>query len=366
MRKFKVISVVGARPNFIKVAPLHKEFLKYSGRFDHFICHTGQHFDWNMSSVFFKELKLPEPHFYLGIGSGSHAQQTAGIMMEFEKVMIQENPDLVIVVGDVNSTLACSITAAKLNTKVAHVEAGLRSFDNTMPEEINRKVTDACSDYLFVSEPSGLQNLKAEGVPESRVFYVGNIMIDTLISCLPTVEQSTILDKLRLKRKDYILITFHRPSNVDHKEGLTELIIFLNYLAQDIPIVFPVHPRTRGKIEKFGLAGRLSGNILLTDPIGYIDFIALEKNARLVITDSGGIQEETTYLGIPCITVRENTERPITVDVGTNILAGTDFAKIKLYADEILSDKTKEGQIPEFWDGHVAQRIVAIFDKLFD
>jgi UDP-N-acetylglucosamine 2-epimerase (non-hydrolysing) len=366
MSKIKVISVVGARPNFIKVAPLHDEFLKYSSRFEHFICHTGQHFDWNMSSVFFKELKLPEPHFYLGVGSGSHAQQTAEIMIEFEKVMIQEEPDLVIVVGDVNSTLACSITSVKLNTKVAHVEAGLRSFDNTMPEEINRKITDAVADYLFVSEPSGLKNLKAEGVSDSGVFYVGNIMIDTLISCLPTVEQSSILEKLRLNGGDYILITFHRPSNVDHKEGLSKLIIFLNHLAKDIPIVFPIHPRTRGKLEKFGLTEKLSGNILLTDPIGYIDFIALEKNARLVITDSGGIQEETTYLAIPCITVRKNTERPITVDVGTNILGGTDFAKIKLYADEILSGKIKKGQIPEFWDGHVAQRIVGILNKLFD
>jgi len=361
-----VISVVGARPNFIKVAPLHNEFLKYSNRFDHFICHTGQHFDWNMSSVFFKELKLPEPHFYLGVSGGSHAQQTAGIMKKFEKVILQEKPDLVIVVGDVNSTLACSITSAKLNTKVAHVEAGLRSFDNTMPEEINRKITDACADYLFVSEPSGLKNLKAEGVSDSRVFYVGNIMIDSLISCLPTVEKSTILEKLSLKREEYILITFHRPSNVDHKEGLRELIIFLNYFAKDIPIVFPVHPRTCGKIKKFGLNKQLSGNILLTDPIGYIDFIALEKNARLVITDSGGIQEETTYLSIPCITVRKNTERPITVDVGTNILGGTDFTEIKLYADEILSGKIKEGKIPEFWDGHVAQRIIGILNKLFD
>jgi len=366
MRKIKVISVVGARPNFIKVAPLHNEFLKYSSRFDHFICHTGQHFDWNMSSVFFKELKLPEPHFYLGVGIGSHAQQTAGIMIKFEKVMIQQEPDLVVVVGDVNSTLACSITSAKLNTKVAHVEAGLRSFDNTMPEEINRKITDAVADYLFVSEPSGLKHLKAEGVSESRIFYVGNIMIDSLISCLPTVEKSAILEKLRLNRGDYILITFHRPSNVDHKEGLLELIIFLNHLAKDIPIVFPIHPRTRGKLEKFGLTEKLSGNILLTDPIGYIDFIALEKNARLVITDSGGIQEETTYLAIPCITVRKNTERPVTVEVGTNTLGGTDFAKIKLYADEILSGKIKKGQIPEFWDGHVAQRIVGIFDKLLD
>src|SRR4030042_1880800 len=366
MRKVKVISVVGARPNFIKGAPLHNECLKYSSRFDHFICHTGQHFDWNMSTVFFKDLKLPEPHFYLGVGGGSHAQQTAGVMIEFEKVMMREEPDLVIVVGDVNSTLACSITSAKLNTKVAHVEAGLRSFYNTMPEEINRKITDACADYLFVSEPSGLQNLKAEGVSDRRVFYVGNIMIDSLISCLPTVDKSTILEQLSLKREEYILITFHRPSNVDHKERLADLIVFLNHLAKAIPIVFPVHPRTRDKMKKFGLAEKLSGNIVLTEPVGYIDFIALEKNARLVITDSCGIQEETTYLAIPCITVRENTERPITVDVGTNILGGTDFARIKIYADEILSGKIKKGQIPKLWDGQVAQRIVSIIDKLFE
>jgi len=366
MRKVKVISVVGARPNFIKIAPLHNEFLKYSSRFDHFICHTGQHFDWNMSTVFFKDLKLPEPRFYLGVGGGSHAQQTAGIMIEFEKVMVREEPDLVIVVGDVNSTLACSITSAKLNTKVAHVEAGLRSFDNTMPEEINRKITDAVADYLFVSEPSGLTHLKEEGVSDDRVFYVGNIMIDTLISYQSTIDQSTILEELKLTHENYILITFHRPSNVDHQEGLTELIVFLNYLAKDMPIVFPIHPRTRSNIEKFGLAEKLSGNIVLTEPVGYIDFIALEKNARLVITDSGGIQEETTYLAIPCITVRENTERPITVDVGTNILGGTDFARIKIYADEILSGKIKKGQIPKLWDGQVAQRIVSIIDKLLD
>lgn len=356
----KIISVVGARPNFMKVAPLHKAFKKFDGQVEHLICHTGQHYDEKMSKIFFNDLELPKPHFYLGVGSGSHAEQTARVMIEFEKVLLSEKPDLVIVVGDVNSTIACSLVASKLNIRVAHVEAGLRSFDREMPEEINRLLTDAIADFLFVTEKSGLEHLKNEGVNESKVFFTGNVMIDSLVNYLPKADKSDILDCYKLAKNNYILVTLHRPSNVDSKEYLSKLIHLLNTVSEKRKLIFPIHPRTKTNMHRFGLEDLLSNNVILTEPIGYIDFLALTKNAELIITDSGGIQEESTYLGVQCITVRNNTERPITVEVGTNQLIGTDLQEVESAALKVLNGSRKEGNIPELWDGRAAERIVEI------
>ncbi len=375
----KIISAVGARPNFMKVAPIHKAFKKYENEITHLICHTGQHYDEKMSKVFFEDLELPQPDFYLGVGSGSHAEQTANVMVEFEKILIQEKPDIVLVVGDVNSTIACSLTAKKLHIKVVHVEAGLRSFDMEMPEEINRILTDRISDYLFVTEKSGLENLKNEGVSDDKIFFVGNVMIDSLIHYLPKSETSNIHDELGVEKGSYVLITLHRPSNVDTKESLEKLVHFLNTLSNERKVVFPIHPRTKNNLEKYGLtaslnlceetglsgeAQRAKTGIILTDPIGYIDFQALTKNAELVVTDSGGIQEETTYLGVQCITLRTSTERPSTVDVGTNQLIGVDLEKAESACLNVLNGKKKEGTIPELWDGKAAERIVGILSHV--
>ena len=361
----KIISVVGARPNFMKVAPIHKAFEKYNKehaetKVQHLVCHTGQHYDEKMSKVFFTELGLPQPDFYLGVGSGSHAEQTAHVMLEFEKILLNEKPDLVIVVGDVNSTIACSLVASKLNIKVAHVEAGLRSRDRSMPEEINRILTDCIADYLFVTEKSGLENLKHEGVEESKIFFTGNVMIDSLVHHLKKAEASNILNELKIEPSSYILLTFHRPANVDSLDFLNELVDTLNALAEKRKLVFPIHPRTRKNFDLYSLNEKLSENIILTDPIGYIDFLCLTKNAELIVTDSGGIQEESTYLGVQCLTVRDNTERPITVEVGTNQLIGTDLAKVKTAALKVLNGEKKKGSIPEKWDGQAAERIVEI------
>lgn len=362
MRK-KIISVVGARPNFMKVAPIHKELLKYSDKINHLICHTGQHFDEKMSKVFFDELDLPKPDFYLGVSGGSHAVQTANVMLKFEEVLLQEHPDLVLVVGDVNSTMACSITAAKLNIKVAHVEAGLRSFDREMPEEINRLLTDAISDFLFVSEPSGMEHLRNEGVDSDKCFFVGNVMIDSLKQYLPQADLSTIFDSLSITKAKYVLATFHRPSNVDDTDSLSELVSFLNCLAEDVKVVLPLHPRTLNNLTKANLYSTLHKNIIICEPVGYIDFLALQKYAQLVITDSGGIQEETTVLGVQCITVRDNTERPVTVTVGTNQLVGTNFRQVLTVAQNILQGTSKKGSIPELWDGKASERIIRILEK---
>jgi UDP-N-acetylglucosamine 2-epimerase (non-hydrolysing) len=376
----KVISVVGARPNFMKMAPVHKAFKKYKEEHpgadvQHLICHTGQHYDEKMSKVFFEELELPKPDFYLGIGSGSHAEQTGKVMIEFEKILIAEKPDLIIVYGDVNSTVACALTAAKLGIKIAHVESGLRSFDRAMPEEINRLLTDVISDYLFVTEPSGIVNLKNEGVPDSKVFFVGNTMIDSLVYYLPKAEsrQSAVGCKQEDASKQdseklptancvlpTVLMTMHRPSNVDNKEFSLAFAEMLGRLAQEADIVFPVHPRTRKNFETWGILKSLPGNVKLAEPVPYIEFISLIKNSALVITDSGGIQEETTYLGVPCITLRENTERPVTVTLGTNLLLGTDLKIALAEAEKILAGDVKKGTIPELWDGHAAERIVNI------
>lgn len=343
----------------MKVAPLHKEFIKATDVV-HRIVHTGQHYDANMSKIFFEDLGLPQPDIYLGIGSGSHAVQTAKIMIEFEQVILREKPDLVIVVGDVNSTAACSLVSSKLSVKVAHVEAGLRSFDRTMPEEINRLVTDAIADYLFVSEPSGVVNLRNEGVPERKIFFTGNVMIDSLVAFLPKAQTSRIHKDMGVQQGMYTLVTLHRPSNVDRRESLEPLIELLLQIADKLPVIFPVHPRTRKMIEEHRLLTALSHSkkIILCEPLGYLDFLALLAKAKLVITDSGGIQEETTYLGVPCLTMRENTERPVTVTLGTNQLMGNNYALVIKETDKVVKGDFKRGTIPELWDGHAAERIV--------
>lgn len=358
--RLKIISVVGTRPNFMKVAPVAEVMNRHTESIIHMICHTEQHFDEQMSKVFFDDLELPEPSYFLGVGSGTHAEQLGRIMIEFEKVLEKEKPDLVIVVGDVNSTLACSLTAKKNRIRVAHIEAGLRSFDMSMPEEINRIVTDSISDFLFVSEKSGLKNLRNEGVPDSRVFFVGNVMIDSLLNLKHKIEKSDILSDMGLSHDDYILVTFHRPSNVDHKDNLIELINFLNRLSTRKKVIFPVHPRTIKNLKLEGLVNKLSSRVRVTEPIGYVDFQSLVRNSCMVITDSGGIQEETTFLGIPCLTIRSSTERPVTVDEGTNYLVGTDLSEAFTTAESVLNGFGKKGQIPEFWDGKASERIVSV------
>lgn len=361
----KVISVVGARPNFMKVAPLHRAFQKYHDSIRHLIVHTGQHYDDAMSKVFFEDLELPQPDFYLGVGSASHARQTAAIMVEFEKVLEREKPDMVVVVGDVNSTVACSLVSAKMHIRVAHVEAGLRSFDRTMPEEINRLLTDSLAQFLFVSEPSGITNLKREGVNDRNVFLVGNIMIDSLVHYRQKARNNGMMDRLKLESRKFILVTLHRPGNVDNKKNLERIFSIFESLGKDTVIVFPVHPRTRKMIEEYGLdrQGKSIANLRLLDPLGYLEFLNLMEHAGLVITDSGGIQEETTFLGIPCLTLRENTERPVTVEVGTNELCALDPLRVVERSRAILQGKAKRGRIPELWDGKTAERITEILAK---
>jgi UDP-N-acetylglucosamine 2-epimerase (non-hydrolysing) len=357
----KIISVVGARPNFMKMAPVHKEFISKYPNISHKICHTGQHYDDKMSKIFFNEFKISEPEYQLKVGSGSHAEQTAKIMVEFEKVLLKEYPDLIIVYGDVNSTMACSIVASKIGVKIAHVESGLRSFDMSMPEEINRIVTDRLSDLLFVSEKSGLKNLKEEGIKENKIYFVGNVMIDSLVSFTSLAEKSTILNEYYIKAGQYILVTMHRPSNVDSREFMSEFIGLLNHFSKQYKIIFPIHPRTKNNLNNWQI--KFHDNIILTDPIGYVDFLCLIKNSKLIITDSGGIQEESTFLGIQCITIRNNTERPVTVEEGTNILAGTDLNSVKDIINKKLEGEIKEGIIPELWDGKTSQRICKIISE---
>jgi len=361
----KVINVVGARPNFMKIAPIQR-VMQNSENIQPFLVHTGQHYDEKMSKLFFTDLELPEPDIYLNVGSGSHATQTAKIMIEFEKVLEKEKPDLILVVGDVNSTAACSLVASKMGVKIGHVEAGLRSFDRGMPEEINRIVTDALSDYLFVTEQSGLDNLKNEGIPDSKVFFTGHVMIDSLIYFLEKAKRSDILDKMQLNGTPYVLVTLHRPSNVDVKENLEKLLDAFEIVGKDLKIIFPIHPRTKKMINNFALDQKVKSNknLYLTDPIGYLDFMNLMHNSKLCLTDSGGIQEETTYLGIPCITMRENTERPVTVDLGTNVIVGSNTNLIVTEVEKILQGKQKIGKIPELWDGKAAERIVEILAKI--
>ena len=360
--KIRILNVVGARPNFMKIGPLMDEFARYRDRFTAKLVHTGQHYDAQMSEVFFKELGLPKPAIHLGVGSGSHAIQTAKIMVEFEKVIEKEKPHLVIVVGDVNSTMACTVVAAKTQVPVAHVEAGLRSFDRRMPEEINRVVTDALSSYLFITEQDARKNLRREGVSDEKVFFVGNVMIDTLRKLLPRAQELDTLRRFALKKRKFALVTLHRPSNVDTKAQLGRILEALEAVQRQIDVLFPIHPRSVARLKQFNFFDRVSRwpGLKLTEPLGYLDFVNLMSQSTLVLTDSGGLQEETTVLGIPCLTLRENTERPITISEGTNVLLGADPARIEPAVRKILNGQGKKGHIPKFWDGKAAKRIVAI------
>jgi UDP-N-acetylglucosamine 2-epimerase (non-hydrolysing) len=331
-------------------------------RVEQILVHTGQHYDRNMSDNFFKQLEIPEPDINLGVGGGSHAEQTARIMIEFEKVLLQQKPGLVVVVGDVNSTIACSLVASKMGVRVAHVEAGLRSFDRTMPEEINRILTDAISDYLFTTEASARENLRREGIPDAKVHFVGNVMIDTLTHCVKKINGAALpYDGLR--EHDYAVITLHRPSNVDDAAKLEKILDAFLEISRRIRLVMLLHPRTSKNIETFGLdrkLGKISQSGIVAGPIGYLEMLRLNKGARMVITDSGGLQEETTYLGIPCLTMRENTERPSTVELGTNVLVGDDMDELTKNVECILSGKFKKGEKPPLWDGKAAERIVDV------
>ena len=405
----KVMIAVGARPNFMKAAPIITAIKRHNDKLlqpakdnsdqppewiRHVLVHTGQHYDKLMSDSFFADLNLPQPDVHLGVGSGSHAVQTAEIMRQFETVLVQEKPDVLVVVGDVNSTLACALVATKISFDskgsrplIAHVEAGLRSFDRSMPEEINRIVTDQLSDLLFVTEESGVQNLAREGVSIEKVHLVGNTMIDSLLACKEKAQASTILNELGLRHAGddhscshpvvpYALLTLHRPSNVDSRDAFLNIIGGLEELARELPIIFPAHPRTQKRIAEFGLERQFewnyvrhdatrpvalngSGAIRITEPLGYLDFLCLMNHAALVVTDSGGIQEETTCLGVPCVTVRENTERPVTVEVGTNVLAGVKKEGLRAAIQRQLGSKTS-GTVPELWDGRSAARILDV------
>jgi len=356
----KVLLIAGARPNFMKVAPIYAEMKRRSSEFVPMIVHTGQHYDAAMSDAFFDDLGMPKPDIHLGVGSGSHAVQTAKIMTEFEPVVLSEKPDWVLVVGDVNSTIACALVCAKLGVKIAHVEAGLRSRDRSMPEEINRILTDSISDLLFTTSQDADENLRQEGIPAEKIKFVGNVMIDSLLEHLKLSESSKVRADLGLSEGAYATVTLHRPSNVDDEAVFSGILDALLAVSERLPIIFPVHPRTRAKIAEFGFGGTIEdSNISLIDPLGYLDFMRLYSGARLVLTDSGGLQEETTVLGIPCITLRHNTERPITIELGTNVLVGTDPEKIKEAAFSILERQTsaKETSIPPLWDGKTAPRI---------
>jgi len=358
-----VISLVGARPNFVKIAPIIAVMSEYPHRFGQKLVHSGQHYDYSMSQVFFEDLNLPSPDIYLGVGSGTHAEQTGMVLIEFEKVLLREGADLVLIVGDVNSTLAGALAAAKLHIPVAHVEAGLRSFDAYMPEEINRLLTDDISDYLFAPSQDACDNLRKEGIAEDKLFLVGNVMVDSLLRSKKKADESGILSRLSVLKGGYSVLTLHRPENVDSKEKLQEIIAAVMEVSRRIDVVFPAHPRTQKKLKEFGLFDALSKTshrILMIDPLGYLDFIKLEMDAKFVITDSGGVQEETTVFGVPCLTVRNNTERPVTVSQGTNILVGEDGRKMVEEAFNILDGGSKKGRCPELWDGLASQRIVNV------
>lgn len=388
----KIINIVGARPNFMKIAPIVDAIDKHNGQLENnspryiesVLVHTGQHYDEKMSRSFFDDLEIPRPDIDLEVGSGTHAEQTAEIMKRFEPVLQRERPDYILVVGDVNSTIACALTASKLGVKIIHVEAGLRSFDRNMPEEINRVLTDAISDILFVTERSGEENLLTEGISKDKIYFVGNVMIDTLLKHREKAKKTDILFRLGLlnskpgtqnsKPEPYAVLTLHRPSNVDNEETLKNIFDAVEEISEKLPVIFPVHPRTRKNLYDFGLESvykfRNKGDnaekgIILIEPVGYLDFLNLTSNSSLVLSDSGGIQEETTVLGIPCITLRENTERPATVTEGSNHIVGTSKKKIVQESFKALKSSGKKGRIPEFWDGKAAERIVEIIVKDF-
>jgi len=349
----------------MKIAPLLAEYSRHEN-IHAILVHTGQHYDGIMSNLFFSELGIPKPDINLEVGSGSHAVQTADIMKRFEPVLIDHKPDVVVVVGDVNSTIACGLVAVKLGTKLAHVEAGLRSFDRSMPEEINRVLTDSISDFLFCTEQSGVDNLIKEGIAKEKIHLVGNVMVDTLISNLEKAKKSTIIERLQkqgcLDRDGFAVLTMHRPSNVDDPKTFSRILDALEVIQKDLPILFPIHPRTRKNLSVLGLQERMDSlrNIHLLDPTGYLDFLKLNSCAKVVLTDSGGIQEETTVLKVPCITLRENTERPITAEIGSNQIVGTDPEKILAAYRNATGGKWREPQIPPLWDGKAAERIVRI------
>lgn len=345
----------------MKISPIVDALKRVDGA-QTMLVHTGQHYDDRMSRLFFEDLRIPRPDINLAVGSGSQAVQTAETMKRFEPVCIEHQPDWVIVVGDVNSTLACTLVSVKLGFRVAHVEAGLRSFDRSMPEEINRLLTDAVSEMLFVTERSGLENLEKEGVASSRVHFVGNVMIDTLLRSRERAAKSQILEQLSLCEKNYAVVTLHRPSNVDHRESFCSILEALKQIAGDMPVVFPIHPRSRRNLENMGLAERVarSSGIRLVEPLGYLDFLRLTAGAAVVLTDSGGIQEETTILSVPCLTLRDNTERPVTISQGTNRLTGNTTQRIMTAYREVLADPPVSDSMPDLWDGHAAERIVRI------
>lgn len=362
----KVINVVGARPNFMKVAPIVAAMKKRPASFQPLVVHTGQHYDSAMSDSFFRDLELPQPDEHLGVGSGSHAAQTAAVMERFEPVVLREKPDWVLVVGDVNSTIACALVCVKLGVKVAHVEAGLRSRDRSMPEEINRLLTDQIADLLFTPSRDADDNLLAEGIPRERIRFVGNVMIDSLQKNLKTASTLRTKEQLGLTGVDYAMLTLHRPSNVDLRESFEPILSALEVIASKLPIIFPVHPRTRKTIAELGLSDRIDliRDLRVIEPLGYLDFLNLSSGARLVLTDSGGIQEEATVLGIPCLTLRKNTERPITVEMGTNVVVGTDTDKIIAGATAALNGSAKKTAChPPLWDGHTSERILDALEE---
>lgn len=367
MAQIKIINIVGTRPNFTKIAPLMNTYKKYP-QICPILVHTGQHYDYQMSESFFKSLGIKNPDYNLEVGSGTHAQQFGKIIEKLEPILLKEKPELVLVVGDVNSTAACAITAKKMNIPVAHVESGLRSFDQEMPEEINRIITDHISDLLFVSEKSGMKNLKKEGISSKKTYFVGNVMIDTLINSLPQIEKSEILKKNCLENRKIVLTTIHRPSNVDSKQNLEKVLEIFENIEKDSVIAFPMHPRTKKNIELFDLMEKFESlkNLLILDPIEYLDLIKILKNSWLVITDSGGIQEEAAFLKIPTITIRENTERPATVTCGANIITGLNTKKIASQIRKISTGKSGKIKKIPLYDGKTAQRIISIIAKKYN
>jgi UDP-N-acetylglucosamine 2-epimerase (non-hydrolysing) len=355
----KIINIVGARPNFMKIAPIMKAF-KSSDEIKPLLVHTGQHYDEKMSDLFFHQLGIPEPDINLEVGSSSHAVQTANIMKAFEPVVLEHKPDAILVVGDVNSTIACGLVAVKLGVKLIHIEAGLRSFDRTMPEEINRILTDSISDFLFCTEQSGVDNLIKEGIAKEKIFLAGNVMIDTLMANKAKADESDILDKLGLKKDDFAVLTLHRPSNVDDSTIFGGILDALEVIQNDMPVIFPIHPRTLRNMKSFNFESRFvqMPNLKFIEPLGYLDFLKIMSCARIVLTDSGGIQEETTILKVPCLTLRDNTERPVTIECGLNQLVGTNPQKIIHAYRKVIKTNMNQSQVPPFWDGLAAERIV--------
>ena len=363
----KILVIGSARPNFIKIAPILAELRRYPETFTPLFIHTGQHYDANLSQSFLDNLGIGKPDVSLGIGSGSEAVRTARVMEAFESILLEEKPTAVVVVGDVTPTMACTLVCSKLWIPVVHVEAGLRSLDRRMPEEINRLVTDSIADLLLTPSPEAEEHLLREGVAPERIHFVGNVMIDTLVQCRPKIDQARVLDDLGISRQGYTLLTLHRPSNVDEEAPLVEILESLMEIGAQMPIVFSIHPRTRKMIDEFRLTDRFNAipNLIELEPQSYFDFLKLQSSARMVLTDSGGVQEETTFLGVPCLTLRENTERPVTISMGTNELVGPHKEAILRETTRILNGKAKQGRIPDLWDGHTAERIVTLLKTEF-